>query len=220
MTNVCGMVDTRPDVPETTNGMPRLAIRGLQSAQAGPLSLDLAAGECVAIVGASGAGKSVFLRLIADLDAGSGEVLLDGVRRETWPASRWRSMVVYQAAEPGWWEATVAAHFLPAELELVRAMLSPLLLEPGLLDTALAGLSTGERQRFALIRSLVCAPKVLLLDEPAAALDKAATLAMESLLHQQLAGSMAMIIVTHSEEQAMRMGNRTMRMTKGQLEPL
>ena len=56
---------------------PRLSLQSLQSPIAGPYTLELWPGECVAIMGASGAGKSVLLRLIADLDPGSGTVLLN-----------------------------------------------------------------------------------------------------------------------------------------------
>jgi ABC-type nitrate/sulfonate/bicarbonate transport system ATPase subunit len=101
----------------------RLSIRGLQSAHAGPVELDLGGGECVAIVGESGSGKSVLLRMSADLVPNDGSVLLDGAARETWPAPRWRSMVVFQAAEPAWWEAsgaTINSQALPAHMVALR----------------------------------------------------------------------------------------------------
>jgi ABC-type iron transport system FetAB ATPase subunit len=199
---------------------PRLVIRGLGSLHAGPVCLDLGAGECVAVVGESGSGKSVFLRMICELDPCSGEVWLDGVGRQTCSASSWRSMVVYQAAEPAWWEPTAAAHFTPAQLDFALGLLPTLKLKPGILQTELALLSTGERQRLALIRSLACKPKVLLLDEPAASLDAATTLAMESLLRANLANGMSIIIVTHSDQQAERLALRRFRMVKGQLAPI
>ena len=197
---------------------PRLAIRQLQSSHAGPISLDVAAGECVAIVGESGSGKSVFLRMIADLDPCSGEVLLDGTARETWPASTWRSMVVYQPAEPAWWEPTAEAHFSREQSAFACELLAMLNLKPGVLQADLARLSTGERQRLALIRSLACKPKVLLLDEPAASLDPTSTIAMEALLRTNLSAGMSIIIVTHSDQQAERLALRLLRMAHGQLE--
>jgi ABC-type iron transport system FetAB ATPase subunit len=206
------------DVP-IADGVPRLAIRNLQSSHAGPISFDLAAGECIAVVGESGSGKSVFLRMIADLDPCSGEVRLDGASRQTWPAPTWRSMVVYQAAEPAWWESTAQAHFSAAQTALASDLLPMLKLRPGVLQDDLALLSTGERQRLALIRSLACKPKVLLLDEPAASLDPATTTAMESLLQAYLSNGMSIIIVTHSNEQAERLARRRLRMANGQLAP-
>lgn len=193
-------------------------IRHLQSLHAGPISLDIAVGECVAIVGESGSGKSVFLRMIADLDPCHGSVLLDGTERETWTASTWRSMVVYQPAEPTWWEPTVAGHFSPEQNELANELLPMLNLKPGILQTDLERLSTGERQRLALIRSLAHKPKVLLLDEPAASLDQGSTIALEALLQTNLASGMSIIVVTHSDQQAERVARRQLRMVHGQLE--
>jgi len=197
---------------------PRLSLNHLQSTHAGPLSLALAAGECIALVGASGAGKSVCLRMIADLDPSDGEVLLDGVARSTWSAPAWRSMVVYQPAEPAWWDATAECHFPAAQRERALALLPQLQLKPAVWLGDLARLSTGERQRLALVRSLAMQPKVLLLDEPAAALDPESTLALEAVLRTHLAAGMAIILVTHSEQQAARMAQRQLRMVNGQLE--
>ena len=137
----------------------RLRIANLLSALAGPFDLELAAGECVAITGPSGAG------MVADLDPNQGEVFLEGVERRALPAPAWRRKVVYNAAEPGWWHERVADHFPGTELEAARAMAPRLALAPALLDAPVLQLSTGERQRMALIRALALASPVLLLDE-------------------------------------------------------
>ena len=203
------------DFPQTT--VPRLSLHQLRSTHAGPISLTLAAGECVALVGESGAGKSVCLRMIADLDPCDGDVLLDGVARATWRAPVWRSMVVYQPAEPAWWDSTPEAHFPPAQRAYAQALLPALKLKPAAWTGDLMRLSTGERQRLALVRSLACQPKVLLLDEPAAALDPETTLALEVVLRQQLDAGMAILLVSHSQAQAARMAHRQLRMVNGQL---
>jgi len=140
-----------------------LRIQALQSSHGGPFSLELAAGECVAISGASGAGKSVLLRMVADLDPHAGAVYLENQARDTMPAPEWRSKVVYQAAEPAWWEPTAAAHFAEADRSSVREMMARLGLNAGLLDSDVTRLSTGQRQRLALVRSLARQPRVLLL---------------------------------------------------------
>ena len=74
-------------------------------------SFDLDAGECVAMRGASGSGKTQLLRAIADLDPNEGTVLLDGTPREAVPAPAWRRLIAYIPAEPGWWADTVGGHF-------------------------------------------------------------------------------------------------------------
>src|SRR3954470_23007243 len=75
------------------------------------VSFDLADGECIALQGPSGVGKTLLLRAIADLDPNVGTVRLDGVDRDTMPAPLWRTRVTYVAAEPGWWADLVEQHF-------------------------------------------------------------------------------------------------------------
>lgn len=200
--------------------LPRLAVRNLQLPHAGPISFDLAPGECVAVVGESGSGKSVLLRMLADLDPCSGYVRLDGAARDSMAAPAWRSMVVYQAAEAAWWEPTMAAHLAVPHIIRAVELMSVLRLKSGILQAELALLSTGERQRLALIRSLVGRPKVLMLDEPAAALDGASTVALEAVLQAHMAQGMSIILVTHSHEQASRMSRRRFRMAHGALAPV
>src|SRR5690348_15282282 len=74
-------------------------------------SFKLNDGECIALQGPSGVGKSLLLRAIADLDPNEGTVKLDGTQREAVPAPLWRKQVTYVAAEPGWWADTVQEHF-------------------------------------------------------------------------------------------------------------
>src|SRR5438067_8610831 len=75
------------------------------------VSFDLADGECIALQGPSGVGKTLLLRAIADLDPNEGSVKLDGILRESMPAPLWREQVTYVAVEPGWWADTVQEHF-------------------------------------------------------------------------------------------------------------
>jgi ABC-type iron transport system FetAB ATPase subunit len=190
----------------------RLQIRNLQSPLAGPFSFDLAAGECLTISGPSGAGKSLLLRMLCDLDPNTGEAVLNGVPRAGMGAPAWRARVVYQPAEAAWWLPTAGEHFKPGQMPRVQELLPQLNLSPSLLESEITRLSTGERQRMALIRSLACAPQVLLLDEPTAALDPAAVAATELLLKKELAAGLSIILVTHSEAQAHTLGHRNMTM--------
>jgi ABC-type multidrug transport system ATPase subunit len=196
-----------------------LRVHNLTRRGNGPFNFDISAGECIAITGESGSGKSVLLRMVADLDQSEGDVLLDEVSRNSWPAPAWRKMVTYQAAEPAWWERTLREHLTPQHTPQAEHLLSRLRLAPALLDSDLVRLSTGERQRLALIRSLVARPRVLMLDEPASALDMAAVAAMEDVLQEHLQEGMSMLLVTHSMEQAARLGHRQMRMDSGRLVP-
>jgi ABC-type iron transport system FetAB ATPase subunit len=195
----------------------RLSVRGLRSPFGGPFSFDLHGGECVAVQGPSGAGKSVLLRMLADLDPHEGDAVLDGRPIGSMSAPEWRARVVYQAAEPAWWEASAGAHFAPRQRGFVSEALATLGLPETLLDTDIDRLSTGERQRLALVRSLACAPSVLLLDEPTAALDPGGVARVETLLRACLDRGMAMLVVTHSDEQARRLAHRIFRIDGGEL---
>jgi putative ABC transport system ATP-binding protein len=195
----------------------RLLLRELRSPLAGPFDLSVEAGECVAISGPSGAGKSLLLRMIADLDPNEGEVWLDGRERRGWSAPAWRRQAVYAAAEPGWWAERVSEHFALATQDAARALLPRLNLAPAMMEAALTRLSTGERQRLALVRALVLDSPVLLLDEPTGALDQEATMRVEDVLRERLTRGTAMLVVTHSAEQAARLGRRRLRMLDGRL---
>jgi UDP-glucose/iron transport system ATP-binding protein len=195
----------------------RLVLRGLRSPLAGPFDMAMKAGECIAISGPSGAGKSLFLRMVADLDPNEGEAWLDGRERRSWAAPAWRRQAVYAAAEPGWWAERVSDHFAPETEAAARALLPELNLAPAMMDSALTRLSTGERQRLALVRALVLDPPVLLLDEPTGALDQDATSRVETVLRGRLARGAALLMVTHSAEQAARLGRRRLRMLDGRL---
>jgi UDP-glucose/iron transport system ATP-binding protein len=197
---------------------PRLRLVTLRSALAGPFDLTLAAGTCIAIAGPSGSGKSLLLRMIADLDPNQGEVFLDGQERRSVTAPGWRRRVVYSAAEPGWWHDTVAPHFASGAARDLAHTLTPRLgLDPALLDSPVVRLSTGERQRLALIRALALDPPVLLLDEPTGPLDQDSTALVEAVLRERLAGGTAILLVTHSPEQAGRLGQQQFRMQQRRL---
>jgi ABC-type iron transport system FetAB ATPase subunit len=202
----------RPD------NVPVLRLRGVYSQRLSPVSLDLAAGECGAIVGPSGSGKSLLLRQVADLDPGHGEVELDGKPRSGMRGYEWRRQVVYCQAEAGWWDDHVAPHF--PDRTQAQSLMQDLGLSPDKLDALVHELSTGERQRLGLARALAQQPRVLVLDEPTAALDQAATARVEAALQQFLDRGAAILMVTHNPEQARRLARRTWRMAQGQLEPL
>lgn len=165
-------------------------------------------------MGPSGAGKSLLLRLVADLDVGAGDVRLGAHRREAMPAPEWRRRVGLVPAEPGWWAPDVAAHFPAGTSDHGVGRLG---LPPDVLARAVATLSTGERQRLALLRALARGPDVLLLDEPTSALDPASISAVETLLREALAAGLVLLIVTHDAGVAERLGAKRYAMAAGRL---
>lgn len=197
---------------------PRLALKAVRSARLAAVDLALAPGECAAVMGPSGSGKSLLLRQVADLDPGEGEVELDGAPRSGMAGYEWRRRVIYCQAEAGWWEERVAAHFDDAAA--AAGLVERLGLAPEKMQALVRELSTGERQRLGLARALVKRPRALLLDEPTAALDPDATARVETEVRRYLDEGGAALLVTHSEEQARRLCRRAWRMRQGKLETL
>ena len=195
-----------------------LEAHALRRLHVGPVDLLLERGCCVSLAGRSGAGKSVLLRMIADLDPHDGDAVLNGVACSRMPAPKWRRLVTYVAAESGWWDGQVAAHFRP---DVDLAALLPLV---GLADDVpgwpVSRLSTGERQRLALLRALCPENRVLLLDEPTSGLDAESTVMVESLLRARQALGVAILLVTHDPEQAARVASRHLELSDGRLTEL
>lgn len=154
----------------------------------------------MAITGPSGSGKSLLLRAIADLDPNEANITLHAKPRSDYSPMEWRRRVVYVAAESGWWDESVAAHF--PRPRLATKWLSALGLSKDTLGWDVRRLSSGEKQRLALIRALAIEPDVLLLDEPTSALDQQSAQKVESVLKGFLADGGGLLIVTHDSKQA------------------
>ncbi|MFW6077343.1 MAG: ABC transporter ATP-binding protein [Hyphomicrobiales bacterium] len=183
-----------------------LVVDGLRSAVLRDCHLAVSAGEIVTLRGASGSGKTLLLRAIADLDPHAGEVWLDGVARSGMSGPAWRRQVRFVAAESAWWADRVGAHFRAPDEAAAKAV--ELGLPGDCMDWQVARLSTGEKQRLGVLRAVEDHPKVLLLDEPTAALDAAAEKAVEALIQRLRADGAAVVLVTHSNAQAARLADR------------
>ncbi len=158
--------------------MSSLRIEHLRHAGVDARDVTFAAGSCTAIHGASGSGKTLLLRAIADLDEAEGEVWLEEHARSAMSGPQWRRKVVYVAAESQWWGSRVREH----AAEWPAASLEALGFGPDVLDFEIQRLSSGERQRLAVVRALANAPAALLLDEPTANLDQANAMRVERLI--------------------------------------
>jgi ABC-type iron transport system FetAB ATPase subunit len=192
-----------------------LEIRHLSRPGLEPADLSLGRGECIALSGPSGSGKSIFMRAIADLDPNTGDVSLDGRSRDALPAPDWRRAVVYVPAEAGWWAERVGEHFPDPDIAVPMAVRLGLPVEG--MEWEVARLSTGEKQRLALSRAFLTTPKVLLLDEPTSGLDPDATAKVEGLLRERIDSGVAVMLVTHDRDQAARLASRRFVMEKGVL---
>lgn len=183
----------------------------------GPFSLEVAAGEIVALVGPSGCGKSTALRLLAGLEAPTrGRVARTPRRGET--------AVVFQAPTLAPWLSARANTALPLELARTpsgeaAARAEAALARVGLAQAANARpaqLSGGMAMRVSLARALVTEPVLLMLDEPFAALDEITRRALaDDVLRLWEASRPAIVFVTHNVEEAVYMAGRVVVMSPG-----
>ncbi len=184
-----------------------LRVERLQIAGLPPLSFEVPAGECLAIEGASGAGKTLLLRAIADLDAAAGDVSLDGEERREMTAQigAGACAIVPPSRHGG---RDTPRDCLPLGADS-RARSPHAIARPrcSLLDRPIATLSTGERQRLAFVRALLDEPKVLLLDEPTGALDPQSTALAEELIRFQLLSGHSVLLVSHDHAQVDRLAH-------------
>jgi len=192
------------------------------------VDLDIYRGELFSILGGSGSGKTTLLRMLAGFETPSaGSILIDGVDMVSVPPYERPVNMMFQsyALFP---HMTVEQNVgyglrkdrLPAvEIrERVAAMLDKVKLGrlAGRKPNALSG---GERQRVALARALVKQPKLLLLDEPLAALDKKLRQHTQfELMNLQDELGVTFIVVTHDQEEAMTLSTRIAVMNLGRLE--
>ena len=218
--------------PETsdTNASVGLSVRGLAVAYGDlravdGVDLDVAAGEIVALLGASGSGKSSLLRAVAGLeDVADGDVAWDGRSVVRVPVHRRGFGLMFQDGQL-FEHRDVGGNIaygltgLPRARrdERVREMLELVGL-PGFERRRVTTLSGGQAQRVALARALAPAPRLLLLDEPLSALDRA--------LREQLAtdvrailrqGRSTALYVTHDQDEAMTVADRVGVMEAGRL---
>jgi ABC-type iron transport system FetAB ATPase subunit len=154
----------------------------------------------------------VLLRMLADLIPHEGAARLDGIACSAMPAPAWRHSVRYCAANSGWWADTVAEHF--EDLATAKAHGWQIGLGPELFDKNPGQLSTGERQRMALLRSLENDPGFLLLDEPTSALDATTTAEVEALIAERMRGGMGVVLVSHDGSQLQRLSNAILEIRK------
>lgn len=196
------------------------------------LSLDIAAGEFIALLGPSGCGKTTMLRMLAGFEAVSGGEIRLGERtlasqeRHVPPEQRNMAMVFQSYAL--WPHMSVADNIgYPLRLrgvsgdgyrQRVAQALALVALEP-YAERSPQALSGGQRQRVALARCLVIDPAVVLLDEPLANLDRHLRASMEQSFRDFHCRTEAtMVYVTHDQNEAMALADRIAVMRDGRLE--
>jgi thiamine transport system ATP-binding protein len=191
------------------------------------VSIDLPAGDVLAVLGPSGSGKSTLLRAVAGLEpVTAGSVLYDGVDLADVPTHRRGFALMFQDGQL-FAHQTVAGNVgyplrlrrTPARTVATRvAELLELVGLPGFGERDTTSLSGGERQRVALARALAVDPRLLLLDEPLSALDRGLR---ERLAHDLrdilVAAGTTVLLVTHDQEEAFTVADRMALMRAGRV---
>ncbi len=194
------------------------------------VSLELRPGEFFALLGPSGCGKSTFLRMLAGFDEPtSGDILLDGESLLGLPPEKRPLNMMFQsyALFPHMTVANNIAFGLKqagvnraVRDERIKQVMGQVQLQ-GLGSRKPAQLSGGQRQRVALARALVNRPKLLLLDEPLAALDKKLREETQfELVRLQQELGITFMVVTHDQDEAMSMADRLAVMNLGQIQQI
>lgn len=192
------------------------------------LSLDIAPGEFITLLGESGSGKTTLLRLIAGFEQlDGGEIWMGGERLDEIPAYRRQVNTVFQSyaifphlsvfenVAYGLRAKSVPRSEIPSRVTQALAMVKM----SEFTQSAPSRLSGGQQQRVALARALVNRPRVLLLDEPLSALDANLRRQMQiELKSLQREVGITFIFVTHDQEEAMALSDRIALLRVGRLE--
>ncbi len=204
--------------------MTGLHITDLRFLNRGPFSISIEQGKCVSLSGESGSGKTLLLRAIADLIPHEGEIMLHDQYHTNINGPDWRKKVGLLPAESRWWRETVGEHFQQNSLPQVLPLLEKLGFgDPTavrkVLDWKINRLSSGEKQRLALIRLLANEPQVLLLDEPTANLDINNISKAEKVIEEyRLSTQAAVLWVCHDPAQVTRVAQNHFRLKNGIIE--
>lgn len=191
------------------------------------LTAELQYPQRIALLGKSGQGKSTLLRIIAQLDTmDAGEIRFKGTASKNIDTRTWRMNISYVAQHPVMLPGTILdnlktvskLHGRPFDEHFARELMQDVGLEHVDWEKQAADLSGGEKQRVALVRSLLLRPSILLLDEVTASLDQQTKVQVEQLLVRcHTEKGMAFIWVTHDIEQARKVSERIWFMEDGKL---
>ena len=175
------------------------------------VNLTVERGDLIIVRGASGSGKSSFLRLLNRIqDPSAGRILFEGRSIEAPSVASLRRRVAYIHQTPALIEDTIAANLLlpfrfkacreipiPSKDDL-RSLLARFLSADLALDEPAGTLSVGQKQRLCLIRSLLLRPEVLLPDEPTSALDpESAAIVEREILRANVEDGVTVVMATH-----------------------
>ncbi|WP_251517488.1 MULTISPECIES: ABC transporter ATP-binding protein [Staphylococcus] len=191
------------------------------------IDLKVSEGDTIAIVGPSGSGKSTLFRLMNHLISPTdGTITFEGKRYEDIQPEQLRRSISYLLQESDLFDKTIGENLaFPSVIRgetFDKSRASSLLDAVGLghyeFDKRVEHLSGGERQRITIARQLMYKPKVLLLDEATSALDTANRDKIERLIFDLADEGVAMLWITHSNDQSIRHFKRRIQIVDGQID--
>ncbi len=192
-----------------------LVIHDLSFLDKGPYRIAVEPGECVGLTGKSGIGKTQLLRAVADVIVHTGDCFLNECSCQSMEAPEWRKTVALVPAESFWWHDIVGEHFPEIDSDdEITDLLKRLGFSQEVMEWQISRLSTGERQRLSLIRTLITRPAVLLLDEPTSSLDKKMAHVVEEMIANICFSNKTVCLwVSHDMEQLSRVSSRVFQVT-------
>lgn len=188
------------------------------------ISFSVEEGESITIIGPSGSGKSTILKLASSLVSPTGGTIsFHGTPIESYAPTEYRQRVAYCFQQPYLFGQTVRGNLAfpftmrgrSVDTKRIKELFDLFHMNLDLLEKSNTELSGGEMQRICLIRSLLFAPEVLLLDEVTSALDTENTEWVEQGLMQLHQEGLTLLQVTHNLEQSVRMGQRRITVKDG-----
>lgn len=190
------------------------------------ISFSVNQGESITIIGPSGSGKSTILKLASSLQSPTaGTIYFQGKPVESFAPTEYRRRVAYCFQQPYLFGQTVRGNLAfpftmrgrSVDEARIKELFDLFHMDLHLLEKSNTELSGGEMQRICLIRSVLFAPDVLLLDEVTSALDTENTEWVEQGLMQLHTEGLTLLQVTHNLEQSLRMGQRRITVKDGRI---
>lgn len=190
------------------------------------INFKLDQGETVAVVGPSGSGKSTFLKQLNNLISPTeGELLFKGKPYDEYSPEELRSKISYMMQQSELFGTTVEdnmafpalTHHDQFDEDKANDLLNKVGLSNYSLDSKVEHMSGGERQRIAIARQLMYQPEILLLDESTSALDTQNKEKIEDIIFKLAGEGVAILWITHSNDQSMRNFQRRITIKDGQI---
>jgi putative ABC transport system ATP-binding protein len=193
------------------------------------LNIRVESGDYISIVGPSGSGKSTFLKLCNNLISPSeGNILFNNKNVSEYNPIELRKKIAYCFQMPHLFGDTVMDSLSfpfkirnkKVDMDRIKYLFSLFSMNEEFIDEKVLNLSGGEKQRIALMRTLMFTPEVLLLDEVTSALDSENTLIVENIINKLNNEGSTVLWVTHNEEQSTKYANKLLTLENGEIKSL